>query len=119
MLTELSQSLTSPAIDLDTAIGLENISVLYRVPRERVSGIKEYTIRFLQRRLHYDRVWALKDVSFRVQQGGVFGVIGRNGSGKSTLLKVIACVLEPPQGRVLIRGRVLLCSSWGLVSRWS
>jgi ABC-type polysaccharide/polyol phosphate transport system ATPase subunit len=98
--------MTSRAIDNDTSIGLEDISVRYRVPRERISGIKEYTIRFLQRRLHYEQFWALREISFRVQRGEVFGVIGRNGSGKSTLLKVIARVLEPPQGRVVIRGRV-------------
>jgi ABC-type polysaccharide/polyol phosphate transport system ATPase subunit len=90
----------------DTVIHLENVSVVYRLPRERLSGLKEYTIRFLQRRLDYHQFWALRDVSFDVQRGEVFGVIGRNGAGKSTLLKVIAKVLFPTHGRLVMRGKV-------------
>ena len=51
-------------------------------------------------------IWALKDVSFDVQQGQVLGVIGRNGAGKSTLLKILSRVTEPSAGEVQIRGRV-------------
>ncbi len=90
----------------DNVISLEDVSVLYRIPRERMSGIKEYTIRWLQRRLEYEEFWALNGVSFTVNSGEIFGVIGRNGSGKSTLLKVVARVLFPTRGRVQTRGRV-------------
>lgn len=48
--------------------------------------------------------YALKDVSFDVQEGDVLGVIGRNGAGKSTLLKVISQVTRPMKGRVVVRG---------------
>jgi ABC-2 type transport system ATP-binding protein len=88
------------------AVSLQDVSVVYRVPRERVSGIKEYAIRFLQRRLEYEDFWALKGVSFEVRRGEVFGVIGRNGSGKSTMLKVMARVLQPTRGRIVTRGRL-------------
>jgi len=53
-----------------------------------------------------EEFFALKEVSFDVQQGEVIGVIGRNGAGKSTLLKVLSRITEPTAGRVVLRGRV-------------
>ena len=53
-----------------------------------------------------DILWALKDVSFRVEQGDVVGIIGVNGAGKSTLLKVISNITPPTKGKITIRGRV-------------
>lgn len=50
--------------------------------------------------------WALKDVSFKVEQGEVVGLIGRNGAGKSTLLKLLSRITEPTAGRAEIRGQV-------------
>jgi ABC-type polysaccharide/polyol phosphate transport system ATPase subunit len=105
----LTDSKTSPATVFSNekaVVKLEDVSVLYRVPRERVSGIKEYAIRFLQRRLEYEEFWALKGITFEVKKGEVFGVIGRNGSGKSTMLKVMARVLQPTRGRIVTRGRL-------------
>ena len=50
--------------------------------------------------------WALKDVSFEVNQGDRIGIIGRNGAGKSMLLKILSRITEPTTGRIKIKGRV-------------
>jgi len=88
------------------AIELEHVSLRYRVPHEKVYSVKEYAIRWLKRSLRYSELWALRDVSFELRPGEVFGIVGRNGAGKTTLLKVIARVLMPTSGRVVVRGLV-------------
>jgi ABC-type polysaccharide/polyol phosphate transport system ATPase subunit len=89
-----------------SVIEFSDVAVRYRIPRERVSGIKEFAIRWMQRRIVYLDFWALDQISFQVHQGETFGVIGRNGAGKSTLLKVMAQVLFPTRGRVVMRGKL-------------
>lgn len=58
------------------------------------------------RRMNQNYVWALKDVSFDLEEGKVLGIVGRNGAGKSTLLKILSRVTEPTVGTVTVRGRV-------------
>jgi len=90
----------------DEAVHLQAISVRYRVPSERVRTLKEYFIRRLKGEVRMHTFWALQDVVMDVYRGEVFGLVGVNGAGKSTLLKVVARVLRPTKGRVVVRGRV-------------
>jgi ABC-type polysaccharide/polyol phosphate transport system ATPase subunit len=92
--------------DREPVIRLENVSVCYRVPRERIGTFKEYAIRTLQRRVRYDEFWALRNIDLELATGEIIGIIGRNGAGKSTLAKVVARVLHPTTGRVWIKGHV-------------
>lgn len=82
------------------------ISLAYRRTRHRVSSLKQTAIDTINRRMAYEEFFALKSVTFNIARGETVSIIGRNGAGKSTLLKVIARVLPPTNGRVIVRGHV-------------
>ena len=68
-----------------SVIQLQNVSVLYRLPQERIATFKEYAIRFMQRRIRYKEFWALRNINLDIKKGEVFGVIGKNGAGKTAV----------------------------------
>lgn len=99
---------------MDTAIELANIHVRYKVARDRIPSLKEYAIRRLKHRFFYDEFHALQDISVLVRSGEAVGIVGPNGAGKSTLLRVMARVIRPTEGRVIIAGRLAPILELGL-----
>jgi ABC-type polysaccharide/polyol phosphate transport system ATPase subunit len=87
-------------------VEVTGISMAYRIARNRATTFQEYAFRLLKRQIEYEELWALRDVSLELHAGQVLGVIGPNGAGKSTLMKVVARVLPPNDGRVIVRGVV-------------
>jgi ABC-2 type transport system ATP-binding protein len=83
-----------------------DVSLAYRRTRHRVSSLKQTAIDTINRRISHENFYALNGVTFDVSRGETVAVIGRNGAGKSTLLKVLARVLPPTSGRVIVRGSV-------------
>ncbi|HKL94732.1 MAG TPA: ABC transporter ATP-binding protein [Clostridia bacterium] len=80
--------------------------MVYRLATEKIDNLKEFTIKFLKRKLKFREFHALRDISITVKQGESLGLIGRNGAGKSTLLKVIAGVIAPTVGKVCVNGSI-------------
>ncbi len=88
-------------------IKTENVSMSFKMMKDRVKSIKEYTVQLLKGKMKYEEFLALDNVSFEVKKGEVMGIIGRNGAGKSTLLKIISGILKPTSGTVTVRGNVV------------
>lgn len=95
-----------------SVITVENIGKQYRVGADASGMLRDRIADALRnpvaafRRKPRETFWALRDVSFEVQEGEVLGLIGRNGAGKSTLLKVLSRITKPTVGHAEIHGRV-------------
>ena len=87
------------------AVVVERVCKTFHMPAEQAHTLKERVLRARQLR-GGSRFDALQDVSFSVDQGEFFGIVGRNGSGKSTLLKCLAGIYRADEGRILAAGRI-------------
>ena len=92
--------MTAPVIEVMDA------SVSYMIRHGAARTLKETAINAIKRRSHDVEVKAIQNLSFTLNPGEVLAVVGRNGAGKSTLLKLVARVLPPTTGRVIVRGNV-------------
>jgi ABC-type polysaccharide/polyol phosphate transport system ATPase subunit len=88
------------------AVEATGVSLAYRLTRDRAGTMKEFAINTLKRKTQREEFWAVRDVSFSLSPGEVLGVVGPNGAGKSTLMKMVARVLPPTEGRMVVRGVV-------------
>jgi lipopolysaccharide transport system ATP-binding protein len=90
--------------NVGNAIEVVDLWKKYRRWHEQRQSLKEIVLR--RGRGRYEEFWALKGVSFEVERGETFGVIGANGSGKSTMLKILAGILVPTRGELKSSGRI-------------
>lgn len=92
------------------AIEVDGVSKRFRRKTiEPATTLKTAVVDLLRGRRRESRAsafQALRDITFTIQRGETFGIIGRNGSGKSTLLKLLAGIYRPDTGRIRVRGRV-------------
>ncbi len=93
-------------------IQIEGVSKRYRIGRlQHDLSLREQLVEFVRSPFNLGRdkeevIWALRDVSFRANEGDVVGIVGRNGAGKSTLLKILSRITYPTSGTVKVKGRV-------------
>jgi ABC-2 type transport system ATP-binding protein len=96
-----------PKMTKEIAIEVKNLSKSFRLPVEQARGIKQAAINRLRGIKGYKEQRVLRDISFTVEKGDFFGIVGRNGSGKSTLLKLISNIYNPDSGSVAINGSLV------------
>ena len=93
-------------------IEIQSLCKKYRIGKlQHDLMLREQLIQFVRKPFNRgsaggETVWALRDVSFHVDEGEVIGIIGRNGAGKSTLLKILSRITYPTSGAVKVRGRI-------------
>lgn len=87
----------------EPVIECRNAGIEFYINRKRKARIRDY---FIRGRVNAQKFWALRNVDLTIRKGESVGMIGSNGSGKSTLLKLIAGVLYPDEGDVVVHGGV-------------
>lgn len=93
-------------------IEIQSLSKRYRIGRSQHDlSLREQVVEFARNPFRIglgddETIWALRDVSFRADEGEVIGIVGRNGAGKSTLLKILSRITYPTSGEVKVKGRI-------------
>ena len=91
----------------DIVIKLENVSLKFKLQKERSPSLKEFAIRLLSKKVSYINFYAIKNINLEIKKGESIGIIGRNGAGKTTLLRIIAGVYKPTEGKVFVKGKIM------------
>ncbi|GHT80195.1 teichoic acid ABC transporter ATP-binding protein [Actinomycetota bacterium] len=88
------------------AVRISDVSMSFNMANEQLNSLKEYFLKIAKRELFFKEFIALNNISFEVEHGDVFGLVGTNGSGKSTMLKIIAGVMDPTIGSCEVNGTI-------------
>ena len=105
--SELGDDENYLSMNQNIVIDVDNVSMEFKKPQEKVDNLKEYCIKWVKRELKpKTKFKALDNVSFSVHKGERVGIIGFNGAGKSTILKILSGVLKPTAGEIHTYGTV-------------
>ncbi len=91
----------------ETVVSVKNVSKSFRLPTESSNSLRTVLVNRMKGIKGYKEQKVLKDISFDVEKGDFFGIVGRNGSGKSTLLKIISQIYAPEKGAVTVNGNLV------------
>lgn len=94
-------------IDKQIAVKVDHVSKYFKLPTEATNSLRTAMVNRFKGIKGYKEQHVLKDISFEVEKGDFFGILGRNGSGKSTLLKIISEIYVPEKGSVTIDGKLV------------
>ncbi|MCL2677406.1 MAG: ABC transporter ATP-binding protein [Streptococcaceae bacterium] len=89
------------------AVKIDHVSKFFRLPTEATNSLRTLLVNRLRGIKGYKEQKVLRDISFEVEKGDFFGIVGRNGSGKSTLLKIISQIYTPEHGTVDVNGKLV------------
>ena len=92
---------------MSVAVAFKTVSKRFLLRHQRPFTLQEFVIRIARgNKGSTEELWALKEVDFEVGEGETFGIVGPNGAGKSTVLKLMARIIEPTLGQVVVNGRI-------------
>ncbi|HFU4326638.1 TPA: ABC transporter ATP-binding protein, partial [Streptococcus suis] len=89
------------------AVKVDHVSKFFKLPTEATQSLRTTMVNRFRGIKGYKEQHVLKDISFEVEKGDFFGILGRNGSGKSTLLKIISQIYVPEKGSVTVDGKLV------------
>ncbi|ATZ04577.1 ABC transporter ATP-binding protein [Streptococcus suis] len=89
------------------AVKVDRVSKFFKLPTEATQSLRTTMVNRFRGIKGYKEQHVLKDISFEVEKGDFFGILGRNGSGKSTLLKIISQIYVPEKGSVTVNGKLV------------
>ena len=103
---EILESIQADEEKEENIIEVNNVSMEFFLPNEKVDNLKEFFIRLVKGKMERKKHKVLDNISFSVKKGESIGLIGHNGAGKSTLLKILTGIMRPTEGSVMVKGKV-------------
>ena len=91
----------------NVAVKVDHVSKFFKLPTESTQSLRTTLVNRFRGIKGYKKQEVLRDISFEVEKGDFYGIVGRNGSGKSTLLKIISEIYVPEKGSVTIDGKLV------------